>query len=207
MQVGRGAVCFCILVGMLLRSAQGTRRSDVHKKWIIVTTINYPTESIRILANMTDWKVSHLFIAVTGRLLVPLLAPYDVPLLLLLAQVTMLLSHRHTVCAIGFANCSGPPCHMHHNVHYATLGMQPGGIAAAWPYPRHTTPECVLPSDLSGPHEVPDAGQPRGRLQKGLRMIRLHLPPPLIECMGACRFWSWLIARRHRTGTWTVWRS
>ena len=31
-----------------------------HKRWIIVTTINYPTESIRILANMTDWKVNHL---------------------------------------------------------------------------------------------------------------------------------------------------
>ena len=31
--------------------------AEIHKKWIIVTTINYPTKSIKILANMTDWKV------------------------------------------------------------------------------------------------------------------------------------------------------
>ena len=60
MQIGRGAICLCMLVAALVCQAQGKKWSDVHKKWIIVTTINYTTEPIRILANMTDWKVSRL---------------------------------------------------------------------------------------------------------------------------------------------------
>lgn len=46
--------CLC-LVAALCRPAQAEPH---HKKWIIVTTINYPTESIRILAKMSDWKAS-----------------------------------------------------------------------------------------------------------------------------------------------------
>ncbi len=62
MQLGRGAACLCMLLGALLCQVEGAKPQAVHRRWIIVTTINYPTESIRILANMTDWKVSHTFI-------------------------------------------------------------------------------------------------------------------------------------------------
>ena len=51
-------VSLCILLATLLYPAKGLASAAVHRRWIIVTTINYPTESIRILANMTDWKVS-----------------------------------------------------------------------------------------------------------------------------------------------------
>ena len=49
-----------MLLGVLLFPAEGSIAPGSHKRWIIVTTISYPTESIRILANMTDWKVNHL---------------------------------------------------------------------------------------------------------------------------------------------------
>ena len=63
MQLGWGATCLCMLVGALVCLAEGAElQAVVHRRWIIVTTINYPTESIRILASMTDWKVSHLFL-------------------------------------------------------------------------------------------------------------------------------------------------
>lgn len=47
-----------MLLATLLSPAKGLESPVIHKRWIIVTTINYPTDSIRILANMTDWKVS-----------------------------------------------------------------------------------------------------------------------------------------------------
>ena len=52
--------CLSMLLGVLMCPAEGKSMPENHKRWIIVTTINYPTESIRILANMTDWKVNHL---------------------------------------------------------------------------------------------------------------------------------------------------
>ena len=60
MPSGRATACaawMCMLLAALFCEAE---LAEIHKKWIIVTTINYPTESIRILANMTDWKVNHL---------------------------------------------------------------------------------------------------------------------------------------------------
>ena len=61
MRTGRGTACtacLCTLLAFLRCSAVGAEGPVNHKRWIIVTTINYPTESVRILANMTGWKVS-----------------------------------------------------------------------------------------------------------------------------------------------------
>ncbi len=61
MRTGRGTAyvaCLCMLLAFLCCSAEGAEGPVNHKRWIIVTTINQPTESVRILANMTGWKVS-----------------------------------------------------------------------------------------------------------------------------------------------------
>ena len=92
MQLGTGAICLCILVVALLCQVEGAKPRAIHRKWIIVTTINYPTESIRILATMTDWTVSHAFIT-----LIPASSPvwYQGPYKLTLS---MLLSHVSLHC-------------------------------------------------------------------------------------------------------------
>ena len=58
MQRAKGKACIACLTMLLAVIQSQAQAAEAHKKWIIVTTINYPTESIRILANMTGWKVS-----------------------------------------------------------------------------------------------------------------------------------------------------
>lgn len=55
-----GVLLALVLLGLCSQTARALDASASHKKWVIITSISYPTEAIKVLANMTDWKVESL---------------------------------------------------------------------------------------------------------------------------------------------------
>ncbi len=47
----------CMLAGLCSQTARALDDAASHKRWIIITSISYPTEAIKVLAKMPDWKV------------------------------------------------------------------------------------------------------------------------------------------------------
>lgn len=54
---GWAVLLACVLVGLCSQTACELDGSATHKRWIIITSISYPTDAIKVLATMTDWKV------------------------------------------------------------------------------------------------------------------------------------------------------
>ena len=47
----------CMLAALHSQTARALDGAASHKRWIIITSISYPTEAIKVLAKMPDWKV------------------------------------------------------------------------------------------------------------------------------------------------------
>jgi len=54
--VQRAVLLACTLYAVC-STAQALDASASHKKWVVITSIAYPTQAIKILADMPDWKV------------------------------------------------------------------------------------------------------------------------------------------------------
>ena len=52
----QGVLLACMLYAVC-STAQALDASASHKKWVVITSIAYPTQAIKILADMPDWKV------------------------------------------------------------------------------------------------------------------------------------------------------
>ena len=47
----------CMLASLCIQTVRALDDAASHKRWIIITSISYPTESIKVLAEMPGWKV------------------------------------------------------------------------------------------------------------------------------------------------------
>ena len=54
---GWAVLLVCMLAALLSETASALDDNASHKHWIIITSISYPTEAIKVLAKMPGWKV------------------------------------------------------------------------------------------------------------------------------------------------------
>ena len=54
---GQAALLACLFLGLCSWQTRALNSAASHKRWIIITSISYPTDAIKVLAKMTDWKV------------------------------------------------------------------------------------------------------------------------------------------------------
>ncbi|CAL5222166.1 g4491 [Coccomyxa viridis] len=55
--LGWALLLACMLGGLCSQTARALDDAASHKRWIIITSISYPTDAIKVLAKMPDWKV------------------------------------------------------------------------------------------------------------------------------------------------------
>ena len=53
----QAALLACLFLGLCSWQTQALDGAASHKRWIIITSISYPTDAIKVLAKVTDWKV------------------------------------------------------------------------------------------------------------------------------------------------------
>lgn len=55
--LARAVLLPCVLCMLWAQAALALDPNANHKKWIIITSVSYPTDSIKVLAKMPGWKV------------------------------------------------------------------------------------------------------------------------------------------------------